>query len=110
MSQQLKYLLEEDRIPKSWYNIQSDLPRPLSPPLHPGKLAPDHAEEPPALGGKVQLSVSGEEARAGLGEGVEDRVIAESSAAEQAVEGGDDHRVGLGGLQALQQVSKPGVA
>ena len=31
MSQQIKYLLDESRIPKSWYNIQADLPTPLPP-------------------------------------------------------------------------------
>jgi len=44
MSEQTKYLLEENRIPRSWYNIQADLPAPLPPPLHPGTgkpLGPD---------------------------------------------------------------------
>ncbi|CAE7317065.1 trpB2 [Symbiodinium necroappetens] len=27
-------------LPKSWYNIQADLPVPLAPPLHPGELRP----------------------------------------------------------------------
>jgi tryptophan synthase beta chain len=36
----VKYLLPEDRIPKSWYNIQADLPEPLPPPLHPEKKEP----------------------------------------------------------------------
>jgi len=40
MSHQVKYLLSEDRIPKSWYNIQADLPKPLPPVLHPGTLQP----------------------------------------------------------------------
>ena len=40
MSQQLKFLLPEDRIPRRWYNIQADLPKPLPPPLHPGTLQP----------------------------------------------------------------------
>lgn len=31
-----KFLLEEDQIPKYWYNIQADMPNPLKPPLHPG--------------------------------------------------------------------------
>lgn len=36
----LKYLLHEDRIPKSWYNILADLPGPMAPVLHPGTLKP----------------------------------------------------------------------
>ena len=40
MSQHVKFLLPEDRIPKRWYNIQADLPKPLPPVLHPGTLNP----------------------------------------------------------------------
>ena len=36
MSEDVKYLLPENRIPKAWYNIAADLPQPLPPPLHPG--------------------------------------------------------------------------
>jgi len=36
----LKFLLSEDRIPEAWYNIQADLPRPLSPVLHPATHQP----------------------------------------------------------------------
>ena len=35
MSEQTKYLLGEDRIPRAWYNIVADLPPP-PPVLHPG--------------------------------------------------------------------------
>ncbi len=35
-----KFLLDEDRIPTSWYNIAADLPNPLPPPLHPGTGQP----------------------------------------------------------------------
>ena len=35
-----KYLLPEDRIPRAWYNLQADLPRPLPPVLHPGTGQP----------------------------------------------------------------------
>ena len=35
-----KYLLEESQMPRSWYNIQADLPRALPPVLHPGTLQP----------------------------------------------------------------------
>ncbi len=40
MGEQTKYLLDESRIPKRWYNIQADLPKPLAPVLHPGTLQP----------------------------------------------------------------------
>ena len=36
----IKYLLPEDRIPTSWYNVAADLPAPPPPPLHPGTLQP----------------------------------------------------------------------
>jgi tryptophan synthase beta chain len=40
VSNQTKFLLDESRIPKHWYNIQADLPKPLPPVLHPGTLQP----------------------------------------------------------------------
>jgi tryptophan synthase beta chain len=40
MTDIIKYLLPEDRIPKAWYNIAADLPAPLPPPLHPGTGQP----------------------------------------------------------------------
>ena len=40
MSDTIKYLLEESKMPKTWYNISADLPKPLSPVLHPGTLKP----------------------------------------------------------------------
>ncbi len=40
MSQTIKYLLDEERIPKQWYNLQADLPKPLPPVLHPGTMQP----------------------------------------------------------------------
>ncbi len=36
----MKYLLDETRLPKDWYNIIADLPRPPAPVLHPGTLQP----------------------------------------------------------------------
>ena len=36
MSDQIKFLLNEDDIPKDWYNIVADLPEPPAPVLHPG--------------------------------------------------------------------------
>ena len=37
-----KFLLDEDRIPKAWYNIVADLPAHVAPapPLHPGTMQP----------------------------------------------------------------------
>ena len=40
MSEPLKYLLDESRIPKFWYNIAADLPVPPPPPLNPVTLEP----------------------------------------------------------------------
>jgi len=38
MTSPTKYLLDEAQLPKTWYNIQADLPVPLPPVLHPGTL------------------------------------------------------------------------
>jgi len=35
-----KYLLSEDKMPRSWYNIIPDLPKPPAPVLHPGTKQP----------------------------------------------------------------------
>ena len=32
--------LSEKEMPRQWYNIQADLPKPLPPPLHPGTGKP----------------------------------------------------------------------
>ena len=40
MSDTVKYLLDESKIPKFWYNIAADLPVPLPPVLHPGTQLP----------------------------------------------------------------------
>ena len=40
MADVIKFLLSEEQIPKSWYNIVADLPSPPPPPLHPGTLQP----------------------------------------------------------------------
>src|ERR1019366_917623 len=37
---QIKYQLDETRIPKVWYNIQADLPKAAPPVLHPGTMQP----------------------------------------------------------------------
>jgi tryptophan synthase beta chain len=40
MADTVKYVLDESRIPRAWYNLAADLPAPLPPVLHPGTLAP----------------------------------------------------------------------
>ena len=40
MSDQYKFNLDEADIPKVYYNIAADLPKPLAPPLHPGTGQP----------------------------------------------------------------------
>jgi tryptophan synthase beta chain len=40
MSDQHKYVLDESRLPKAWYNINADLPVPPQPVLHPGTMEP----------------------------------------------------------------------
>lgn len=44
MDKRTKFLLDEEEMPRHWYNVQADLPEPLPPPLHPGTgqpLGPD---------------------------------------------------------------------
>ena len=40
MSEQYKYLLDESRVPKAWYNINADMPVPPEPVLNPQTLEP----------------------------------------------------------------------
>ena len=40
MSNSVKYVLDEQHLPRSWYNINADLPQPLQPVLHPGTKQP----------------------------------------------------------------------
>lgn len=40
MSDQHKYLLDESKLPKAWYNINADMPVPPQPILHPGTMEP----------------------------------------------------------------------
>ena len=40
MPEQIKYLLDEEQIPKSWYNLSADLPEPVPPVLHSGTQQP----------------------------------------------------------------------
>ena len=38
--EQVKVLLNDDEMPRQWYNIQADMPTPMLPPLHPGTGKP----------------------------------------------------------------------
>jgi tryptophan synthase beta chain len=40
MSDQIKYVLDEEHIPKTWYNLNADFPKPMPAVLHPGTLQP----------------------------------------------------------------------
>ena len=40
MTEQTKFILDDSRLPKAWYNINADLPTPPAPVLHPGTLEP----------------------------------------------------------------------
>jgi tryptophan synthase beta chain len=40
MSNQIKFALSENDIPKRWYNINADMPVPPNPVLHPGTMEP----------------------------------------------------------------------
>jgi len=40
MDKRTKFILDEEEIPKYWYNIQADLPEPLPPVLHPATRKP----------------------------------------------------------------------
>src|SRR5512136_2806897 len=40
MSDQHKFLLDESKLPKAWYNINADMPVPPQPVLHPGTMEP----------------------------------------------------------------------
>jgi len=46
---QKKYLLDEERIPRRWYNIAPDFPEPPAPPLHPGTGQPAGPDDLAAL-------------------------------------------------------------
>ncbi|MEW5862613.1 MAG: TrpB-like pyridoxal phosphate-dependent enzyme [Pseudomonadota bacterium] len=40
MTESVKYVLDESRLPKRWYNLMADLPAPPPPVLHPGTKKP----------------------------------------------------------------------
>jgi tryptophan synthase beta chain len=62
MSDPVKYVLDESRIPKNWYNIMADFPKPPAPPLHPGTGQPvgPEALEPIFPKVLIQQEMSGE--------------------------------------------------
>jgi len=45
MSEKKKFVLDEERIPRAWYNIVPDLPEPPAPPLNPATLQPAGPED-----------------------------------------------------------------
>jgi tryptophan synthase beta chain len=45
MTESVKYLLDESRIPRHWYNLTADLPKPPPPVLHPGTMKPVGPED-----------------------------------------------------------------
>jgi tryptophan synthase beta chain len=40
MAERGRFLLDESRIPKAWYNVNADMPTPRTPVLHPGTMEP----------------------------------------------------------------------
>src|SRR6187200_3050641 len=40
LTDRTRFILDEDHIPRAWYNIAADLPEPPPPPLHPGTGQP----------------------------------------------------------------------
>ena len=40
VSSQVKFVLDETQIPKAWYNLTADLPKPPPAVLHPGTKQP----------------------------------------------------------------------
>jgi tryptophan synthase beta chain len=40
MNERARFLLDETKVPKAWYNINADMPVPPQPVLHPGTLKP----------------------------------------------------------------------
>ena len=43
--EQIKVLLNDEEIPRQWYNIMADMPTPMRSPLHPGTGKPVAAED-----------------------------------------------------------------
>ncbi|KVM61295.1 tryptophan synthase subunit beta [Burkholderia ubonensis] len=54
MNQTTRFILDESKLPRVWYNLAADLPRPVPPMLHPGTRQPVQASDlaglfPPAI-------------------------------------------------------------
>ena len=45
MTEQKKFILKDNEIPRQWYNVQADMPHPLSPPLNPATQEPATADD-----------------------------------------------------------------
>ncbi len=62
MSETVKYLLEESRLPRAWYNITADMPEPMAPVLHPVSREPVTADDLASLfpRGVIEQEVSSE--------------------------------------------------
>ena len=62
ISDQVKFILDETHIPKTWYNLMADIPRPPPPVLHPGTKQPIGAADLEPLFPKdlILQEVSGE--------------------------------------------------
>ncbi|MCB1674899.1 MAG: TrpB-like pyridoxal phosphate-dependent enzyme [Halioglobus sp.] len=60
--EQIKYLLDEDKIPTHWYNILADMPEPMAPPLNPQTREPIGPEDLAAIfpAALIAQEVSGE--------------------------------------------------
>ena len=43
--QRKRFFLDEEDIPRQWYNIQADMPNKPQPPLHPATKKPLKAED-----------------------------------------------------------------
>ena len=62
MSETVKYLLDESRLPRAWYNITADMPEPMAPVLHPVSREPVTADDLASLfpRGVIEQEVSSE--------------------------------------------------
>ena len=61
MSDPTRFLLDDTRVPKAWYNINADMPVPPQPVLHPGTLKP---VTPDFLAVLFPMSIIGQEVSA----------------------------------------------
>ncbi|NQU09513.1 TrpB-like pyridoxal-phosphate dependent enzyme, partial [bacterium] len=45
MNERTRFDLDQQQLPRQWYNIAADLPQPVPPPLHPGTKQPVSLED-----------------------------------------------------------------